>query len=291
MAQKKPYKRKLRNLLIDKDFQLRQTGVSVLIAAVLCGGLGALVIWQTRKANAEFKQQRARATTLFKKQREASARAIKDIRGVATRDAKKLLRTATDMLNLQLKDDDPLVREAAKEAKKELDKDDKARMKRRILEDKRLTELRRKADAELVAQRQKQDREASQRRHRKEIILILGIVVFGLVFLVVIFIFNIVITHKVAGPMFKMGRYLDELRDGKFTEVWNLRKGDQLVEFYARFQAMHKAMRERMDTDVEVLSALVEACQAADVDKEALGKASALLADKRDALGLSSDDK
>ncbi len=290
MAKKKQYKRSWKNLLIDKQYQLRYTGISVLIAAIICGGLGALVIWQTRKANHEFKDQREKATKLFKKQREGTSKLVKNMRADTTRRVKRLLKVATDMLQLQLKDDDPLVREGAKEAIKILKKDDQDRVKRRMAEDKRMAELRAKADQELVAQRTTQDKEAAKRRQQKELILVLGIIGFGLIFLVVIFIFNIVVTHKVAGPMFKMGRYMDEVRDGKFTEVWNLRKGDQLVDFYARFQAMHNAMKDRVDKDIEVLEAVVDAAEKADLDPEALEQAKAMLQQKRESVGADKKD-
>ncbi len=285
MAQNKPYKRKLRNLLIDKDYQLRYTGISVLIAAAICGGLGALVIWQTRAANREFKQQRAHATKLFKEQREQTTKLVRNMRADTTRRVKRLLKVATDMLKLQLKDDDPLVREGAKEAIKILEKDDRERVKRRVKEDQRLAALRAKADKELVSQRKAQDRQASESRRQKELILILGIVAFGMVFLVVIFIFNIVITHKVAGPLFKMGRYMDEVRDGSYSEVWNLRKGDQLVDLYSRFQGMHQALKQRQEEDIEILEAVLESCERSDMDADSVQKLRDLLDKKRKSVG------
>lgn len=284
MADQVKYKRKLKNLLIDRDYQLRYTVISVVIAGVLCAGLGALVIWQTRQANRDFLEQRRRATELFQKQREESSKLISGTRDAATRDVKKLLKVATDMLDLQLRDKDPMVREGAKEVKSVIEQDDKKRVARRAEEDRRLSELRTKADRELVSQRKTQDKEANERRERNEMILIAGIVAFGFVFLVIIFIYNIVITHKVAGPMFKMGRYMDEVRDGRFTEVWNLRKGDQLVDLYTRFQAMHNAVKARVEKDVEVLEAAVSACKAGGIAEETLSAMESCLEQKKASL-------
>ena len=285
MAENVKYKRKLRNLLIDRDYQLRYTLVSVVIAGALCAGLGALVIWQTRQANHDFLEQRQKATELFQRQREESSALISQTRDAATRDVKKLLKVATDMLDLQLRDKDAMVREGAKEVKDVIEQDDKKRVARRAEEDHRLAELRKKADTELVAQRKAQDAEANKRRERNEMILIAGIVLFGFVFLVIIFIYNIVITHKVAGPMFKMGRYMDEVRDGKFTEVWNLRKGDQLVDLYSRFQAMHNAVRERVEKDVELLEETLAACKKSGLSEETLAAMESCLAQKKSSLG------
>lgn len=285
MAQNARYKRKLRNLLIDKDYQLRYALISMIIAGALCGGLGALVIWQTRQANHEFQEQRRRATELFQRQRRESSDLIKETRDAATRDVTKLFKVATDMLDLQLRDKDEMVREGAKEVKSIIEKDDEKRLKRRALEDQRLADLRSKADAEMVSHRKAQDVEANERRRRNETILIVGIVAFGVVFMVIIFIYNIVITHKVAGPMFKMGRYMDELRDGHYTDVWNLRKGDQLVDFYSRFQAMHKALKAEVEKDVDVLEAALAACDEGGLAGEPLDRLRGTLQRKKESLG------
>ncbi len=166
----------------------------------------------------------------------------------------------------------------------DLKKDDAAIVARRAEEDRRLAEQRRREDAERVAQRKKQDAEAAARRSHRELVLLVAIIAFGVVFLVVIFIFNIVITHRTAGPLFKMGRYMDEVKKDRFTEVWNLRKGDQLVDFYSRFQAMHKALVDRVKEDIQVLSAAVEALEKAGVEGEAVDSLKRRLEAKRASL-------
>ena len=49
-------------------------------------------------------------------------------------------------------------------------------------------------------------------------------------------VYGIKMTHKVAGPLFKVSLYLAKMRDGRFDKVYNLRKGDQLVDFYEHFK-------------------------------------------------------
>ncbi|MFH2006154.1 MAG: hypothetical protein ABI333_06175 [bacterium] len=279
------HQRSWRNFLIDKDYQLRYTLISVVIAAILCGSLGALVIWQTREANAVFKRQRNKATNLFKRQREDTSALISKTRDAATRDVKKLLAVATDMLKVQLMDKDPDMREFAKKAMADLRKDDAAIVARRAKEDQRLGDLRARADTELVSQRKAQDKETMAKKRRKEIILLVAIIAFGIVFLIVIFIYNIVITHRVAGPMYKMGRYMDEVRDGKYTEVWNLRKGDQLVDLYGRFQAMHNAVKDRERQDIEAMDKVLAACGEAGVSGEAVDALKERLKAKRESVG------
>lgn len=279
------HQRSWRNYLIDKDYQLRSTIISVVIAAIICAGLGTLVIWQTRQANAEFKKQGEDSTALFQRQRNHNTELFRKTRAAATKDVKKLLNVATEMLKVQLQDKDPDMRQLASIAMADLKKDDARIVARRAKEDKRLADHRAKEDAERVAQRRKQDKEAAAKRSRRELILLIGIIAFGIVFLVVIFIFNIVITHRTAGPMFKMGRYMDEVREGKYTEVWNLRKGDQLVELYGRFQAMHKAVKARVEQDIELMDAAIAACDKAGVDGDAIDALKTRLAQKRESVG------
>lgn len=283
--------RSWKNFLIDKDYQLRSTIISVVIAAVVCTALGTLVIWQTRLANAEFKKQGEDSTALFQRQRTQSTKLFGETRAAATKDVKKLLNTATEMLKVQLQDKDPDMRQLASIAMADLKKDDARIVARRNKEDKRLAEQRSKSDAEHLAQRKKQDQEVSAKRSRREIILLVGIIAFGVVFLIVIFIFNIVVTHRTAGPMFKMGRYMDEVREGKYSEVWNLRKGDQLVELYGRFQSMHNALKDRVRKDIELMDAAIAACDKAGVHGGAIDALKTRLATKREALGGDADAK
>lgn len=69
----------------------------------------------------------------------------------------------------------------------------------------------------------------------------------------VIFILGIGIwlTHKVAGPLFIVGRYLNEVAEGRFGSPRPLRQGDELQDFYDTFQSMMKGLsdRERADLD------------------------------------------
>ncbi len=264
------HQRSWKNYLIDKDYQLRNTIISVVIAAIVCTALGTLVIWQTRQANAEFKKQGRDSTALAQRQRKQTTLLFGQTRAAATLDVKKLLNVATEMLKVQLQDKDPDMRQLASVAMADLKKDDARIVARRAKEDKRLADQRVLEDAVRFKLRKKQDRDAAAKRSRRELILLIAIIAFGVVFLVVIFIFNIVITHRTAGPLFKMGRYMDEIREDKYTEVWNLRKGDQLVELYGRFQAMHKAAKARVEEDIEILDAALAVCDKGGVDGEAI---------------------
>ena len=57
-------------------------------------------------------------------------------------------------------------------------------------------------------------------------------------------------THKVAGPLYKVSMYFDRMADGRLGNVTALRKGDMLQDFFGNFREMHEAVRKRMQTDV-----------------------------------------
>jgi nitrogen fixation/metabolism regulation signal transduction histidine kinase len=64
---------------------------------------------------------------------------------------------------------------------------------------------------------------------------------------------GIVVTHRVAGPIYKMRRLLREVADGKLRVPGRLRKGDELVEFFETFDIMVRNLRERQAAEIERL--------------------------------------
>jgi hypothetical protein len=99
---------------------------------------------------------------------------------------------------------------------------------------------------------------------RKMLILLAA---FGLLLCVVLTLYGIIITHKVAGPLFKISGYLQNMRDGRLGTVQKLRKGDQLHDFYETFRGMHKAVRWRTEQEIDLLAraiAALEGCAATD---------------------------
>ncbi len=90
--------------------------------------------------------------------------------------------------------------------------------------------------------------------------LLLGI---GLAF------YGIKMTHKVAGPLFKITLYLNKMRDGRLDKVWNLRKGDQLVDFYEHFKTAHAGVVELEKDDIAQLKGVIAAAEAAGAGEHA----------------------
>jgi hypothetical protein len=94
-----------------------------------------------------------------------------------------------------------------------------------------------------------------------------------------LFVYGIKATHRVAGPLHKVGGYCEQIAAGRFEPPRNLRKGDQLVEFYEHFKQAHEALRRRHQADVDCLRALVAAA-----DDAELGARSPELASRLDDL-------
>lgn len=100
-----------------------------------------------------------------------------------------------------------------------------------------------------------------QARDRTRLLVLVG---FGVVLVVFLTGYGIVFTHKVAGPLFKIGRHMRDIRDENLQPVFALRKGDQLQEFWRVFKEMHSALRERQQREAERLSQVADALDGAD---------------------------
>lgn len=85
----------------------------------------------------------------------------------------------------------------------------------------------------------------------------------GLLLVVGLALYGLKMTHRVAGPLFKVSLYLAKMRDGRFDKVWNLRKGDQLVEFYEHFRTAHAGVVQMEKDDIARIEAVIAAAEAA----------------------------
>jgi hypothetical protein len=88
------------------------------------------------------------------------------------------------------------------------------------------------------------------------------LVAVGLLLMVGLSMYGIKMTHRVAGPLHKITLYFDKMRAGRLDQVYDLRKGDQLVEFYEQFKAAHDGLKAMQEQDIEQLRAILEAAEA-----------------------------
>jgi len=127
---------------------------------------------------------------------------------------------------------------------------------------------------------QQQDKVAAQQR------LMLYSVVGGLSLLcIMIGLVGIYITHKVAGPVFKMKQLLKQVAQGKLNfPRRGLRKGDELQHFFDAFLKMADDLKARQQNEVEMLEAGIASAKGAGASEESLAKIIAVHAEMKDSL-------
>ena len=81
-------------------------------------------------------------------------------------------------------------------------------------------------------------------------VLVYKMVGVGLGLVVILSGYLVLMTHKVAGPLFKVSMYFDRMADGRLGNVTALRQGDMLQDFFGNFREMHEAVRTRLQSDV-----------------------------------------
>ncbi len=106
--------------------------------------------------------------------------------------------------------------------------------------------------------------EAAQLRAQLEYgdhLLAAGLVTFGLLLCVVLTVYCIILTHKVAGPLYKIKLYMNQIRDGRLGQIYDLRRGDELVDFFETFRQLHEALVRRAVEEVGRLEGAIEAAE------------------------------
>lgn len=98
--------------------------------------------------------------------------------------------------------------------------------------------------------------------------------------------FGILITHRVAGPVYVMSHYVSVLAKGRYPVMRPLRKGDELRAFFDRFQGAIEAMRKREAEEAEVIASALASLESSALTEEqsrALASLRAIHDRKRDA--------
>ena len=100
----------------------------------------------------------------------------------------------------------------------------------------------------------------------------------GVGLVVILSLYLLIMTHKVAGPLYKVSMYFDrmadgrlgkvtlylsKMREGRYDKVWNLRKGDQLVDFYEHFKTAHAGVVTMEKDDIAKIKDVIAAAEAA----------------------------
>ncbi len=215
--------RQLRNYLLDSRFQLKYSAYLAGMALLLSLGLG-LLLWRTSNAViAQSHQTVAQGNQVVQ-------------RG---RDVLKESQKVSEVVKMSIvKDpaysDNPELLEVFKG-----DSDKQAE---------RLNQQQRTLEQQATELKQRSNEIASQQK------IMLWTLTTALTLLVILIgLAGIVVTHKVAGPIYKMKRQIKEVGDGKLRIPAPLRKGDDLVDFFEAFETMVVNLRDRQQNEIERL--------------------------------------
>ncbi len=99
--------------------------------------------------------------------------------------------------------------------------------------------------------------------------LTVGLIGFGVVLTAVLAAWQIVTTHKVAGPLYFVAQQMRRVRDGFLGQLRPLRDGDLLHEFFASFREMHESLRERARREAATFARLADRVETAGLASEA----------------------
>lgn len=94
--------------------------------------------------------------------------------------------------------------------------------------------------------------------HSQDRKLLIGLIVFGVIVALVLFAWQIVTTHRVAGPLYYIDHQAKRMRDGFLGKLHPLRKTDMLHGFFETFRQMHDAMRDRASKEGEQFKRLAD---------------------------------
>lgn len=247
------HQRKLKNFLLDRHFQLKYTAYLVLIALALSASLGA-VLWRTSQAMIAQSRQNvergAQIVTLGKEVVGESRKVSAVVRMNIVRDP--VYQDNPDLLAAFNAD-------AASQDQRLAGQQASLEEQRKLLE----------------------DQSARLARTQSAVLWTLVGVLTALV--AAIGFAGIMVTHRVAGPIFKMKRQLTDVAEGHWKLPSPLRKGDELVEFHQSFRDMVQSLRSERERQVASLDSGISALEA-HVDAERLASLRQLRKDMQTSL-------
>ncbi len=219
------HQRSVRNYLLDSRFQLKYAGYFVgitLVLSVLLGGLlwsaGGKVIAQSQETVEQGKL-------------------VVELGGQVLTESQKVSKVVSMNIAKEYGDDPNL--------KAQFDKD-AAEQAARLTEQ----QTRIEGQAKMLESQQGALRE-QQSLLFGTLVLLLGLLTVG------VGVAGILVTHKVAGPIFKMKRQLADVGAGSLRMPSKLRKGDELVEFFETFESMVASLRQRQEREIASLDAVI----------------------------------
>jgi nitrogen fixation/metabolism regulation signal transduction histidine kinase len=231
------HQRRLRNYLLDARFQLKYTGYIVGIAFALSAALGTIV-WRTSGA---VISQSEEAVRVAEGSVEVGEQVVDRGREVVQESQKVSAVVRMNIVKDPAYGDNPALLAAFQE--------DANRQDELLAEQQRQLEAQ---SQQLKAQSANLKSQADwiERKHNSlsiALLLVLTLLVLG------VGAAGIVVTHKVAGPIFKMKRQIRELGAGSLHVPSPLRKGDELVDFFEAFRSAVMNLRKNQEGEITML--------------------------------------
>ena len=115
-------------------------------------------------------------------------------------------------------------------------------------------------------------------------VLVYKMVVVGFGLVIILSAYLVIMTHKVAGPLFKISMYFEQMAEGRLSKVTPLRRGDMLQDFFGDFKGMHESLRARSLADAEAMEKALGALREAHNEADYRGEARSKLDDALEAL-------
>jgi hypothetical protein len=236
------HQRRLRNYILDARFQLKYSGFLVLVTLLLSVALG-LILWQT---SGEVVNQSQEAVRVAEGSVGVGEQVVARGREVVEESQKVSAVVRMNIVKDPAYGDNPALLSAFQEDADLQDK--RLASQQKQLED-QSNELKRqsqqlKTQAALIEQKQ------------QSIFAVLFIALTALVLGVGIV--GIIVTHKIAGPIFKMKRQIRELGEGSLKVPSPLRKGDELVDFFEAFRSAVMSLRANQEREIAMLDRAIE---------------------------------
>lgn len=217
--------RRLRNLLLDRHFQLKYSGFLMGIALFLSASLG-FILWQTsQRLMAQSRSSVALGEEIVERGRNLLT------------ESEKVNAVVRMSMADSYADDPDLLEVFQAEAQKR--------------------------DALLQRSQKQLEENSLALKHQSEMIerqyTIFAIVIVSALLLLVLSVgvAGVVVTHKVAGPVFKMKRLLGELAKGHFRVVARLRKGDELQDFFDAFNLAAAELERRQSDELSRIDSVL----------------------------------
>ncbi len=114
--------------------------------------------------------------------------------------------------------------------------------------------------------------------------LVYEMIGFGAGLILILSAYLVIMTHKVAGPLFKVSIYFDRMAEGRLGRVTPLRRGDMLQDFYGNFTEAHEALRARAQADVASMEEALAKLRASQNQGDYRGEARQKLTEALEAL-------